>query len=297
MKPLVTVITITYNCLTAGRRESLIQCIESVKAQSYENIEHIIIDGASTDGTLDLIKSFEGLKIYSEPDKGVFDAFNKGVMKAAGKYVIFMNSDDYFQNTDAIKISVEALEKSGADYSYGDTWLLHEENPEKSAMRKPQLYKSFVKMPFCHQSMFCKTDVLKEIGLFDVNNKIASDYEVYLKLLLCGYKGVNVHTQIACFRCGGVSGNRKQFTIEAVAIFKNLYSRFYNLSDDEAYCIWELGSIPLPLVFRLAKFLPVIDRIKFILLQLRHFMFQIRTSRKNFTLKILGFYVVKPKLV
>lgn len=295
MKPLVTVITITYNCLTAGRRESLIQCIESVKAQSYENIEHIIIDGASTDGTLDLLKSFEGLKIYSEPDNGVFDAFNKGVIRANGKYVIFMNSDDYFFNTDAVRVSVAALESSGADYSYADTWLLHEENPKKSTMRKPQLYKSFVKMPFCHQSMFCKTDVLKEIGLFDINNKIASDYEVYLKLLLGGYRGVQVHSTIASFRCGGVSGNKKQFTVEAVAIFKKFYSKFYNLSNDEAYCIWELSSIPLPLVFKLAKFLPYGDRIKFILLQLRHFIFQIRTSKKKFTLKIMGIYLVKPE--
>lgn len=297
MNPLVTVVTITYNCLTAGRREWLIQCIESVHAQSYKNIEHIIIDGASTDGTLDLLKTFEGLKIYSEPDKGVFDAFNKGVMKAGGKYVIFMNSDDYFQNPDAVKSSVEALEKSGADYSYGDTWLLHEENPKKSAMKQLVIYKSFLKMPFSHQSMFCRTDALKEIGLFDINNKIVSDYEVYLKLLLGGFKGVNAHALIACYRCGGISSDDKQFTKEAVALYKKTYSKFYNLTDEEAFLIRKAASMPLPLVFKLAGYLPLPDRIKFILMQLEHFIFQVRTSKKNFMLKIFGFYIVKPKLV
>lgn len=295
MNPLVSVITITYNCINAKRKDTLVQCIESAANQTYDNIEHIIIDGASSDGTLDILMQYSGLKVYSEPDSGVFNAFNKGILKANGKYIVFINSDDFFSSNDAVKVSVEALEKSGADYSYGNTWLLNEDNHKKSQMRIPQLYKSFVKMPFCHQSMFCRTDVLKKIGMFDENNKIASDYEVYLKLLLGKYIGVRVNSQIATFRCGGVSGNRKLFEQEMCNILKKHLAAFYNLTDNQAYNIIENSSIPLSLAFRLSGFIPGKDKYIFIFSQIRHFLFQIRTSKDKKMLKIFGLYLVKPK--
>ena len=124
IKPLVTVITITFNCIKYGRKETLIQSIESVQNQDYENFEHIIIDGASSDGTLELLQSYPHLKVFSEPDNGVYDAFNKGVKRANGKYIVFVNSDDYFSTNKAISLSVDALEKENADYSYATTYLL-----------------------------------------------------------------------------------------------------------------------------------------------------------------------------
>lgn len=295
MKPLVTVITITFNCIKAGRRESLIQCIDSVRNQNYENIEHIIVDGASTDGTLELLKEFPHLKVFSEPDSGVYNAFNKGVLKAQGKYVVFINSDDYFSSENSVKISVEKLEETGASYSYGDTWLLNEENPEKSEMRKPQLWKSFSKFPFCHQSMFCRTDALKEVGMFNENNKISSDYDVYLKLLLGGYRGIDVKSQIAVFRCGGVSEDRTVYIKEYGNVLKNNYEKFYKLSDDEAYDAVENYSLPLLLAVKLSKYLYGKDRWCFLLSQFRHFALQIRTSKNKRTLKIFGHYFLRPE--
>lgn len=295
MKPLVTVITITFNCIKAGRRESLIQCIDSVRNQNYENIEHIIVDGASTDGTLELLKEFPHLKVFSEPDSGVYNAFNKGVLKAQGKYVVFINSDDYFSSENSVKISVEKLEETGASYSYGDTWLLNEENPEKSEMRKPQLWKSFSKFPFCHQSMFCRTDALKEVGMFNENNKISSDYDVYLKLLLGGYRGIDVKSQIAVFRCGGVSEDRTVYIKEYGNVLKNNYEKFYKLSDDEAYDAVENYSLPLLLAVKLSKYLYGKDRWRFLLSQFRHFALQIRTSKNKRTLKIFGHYFLRPE--
>lgn len=295
MKPLVTVITITFNCIKAGRRESLIQCIDSVRNQNYENIEHIIVDGASTDGTLELLKEFPHLKVFSEPDSGVYNAFNKGVLKTQGKYVVFINSDDYFSSENSVKISVEKLEETGASYSYGDTWLLNEENPEKSEMRKPQLWKSFSKFPFCHQSMFCRTDALKEVGMFNENNKISSDYDVYLKLLLGGYRGIDVKSQIAVFRCGGVSEDRTVYIKEYGNVLKNNYEKFYKLSDDEAYDAVENYSLPLLLAVKLSKYLYGKDRWCFLLSQFRHFALQIRTSKNKRTLKIFGHYFLRPE--
>lgn len=297
MNPLVSVVTITYNCINAKREDTLVQCINSVQSQTYDNVEHIIIDGASSDGTLDILMQYSGLKVYSERDNGIFNAFNKGILKANGKYIVFINSDDFFSSKDAVKVSVEALEKSGADYSYGNTWLLNEDNPKKSQMRIPQLYKSFNKMPFCHQSMFCRTGVLKEIGMFNEGNIIASDYEVYLKLLLGKYKGVRVNFQIATFRCGGVSGNRKVFEQEMCNILKKHLSPFYNLTDNQAYNIIENSSMPLGLAFKLSGFIPGNGKYIFIISQLRHFLFQMRTSKDKKMLKIFGVYIIKPKML
>lgn len=296
MKPLVTVITITFNCIKSGRKETLKQCIESVHNQNYENIEHIIIDGASTDGTLELLKEFPHLKVFSEPDSGVYNAFNKGVLKAQGKYIAFINSDDYFSSNEAVNISIEKLEENNADYSFGDTWLLNEENPEKSEMRKPQLWKSFSKFPFCHQSMFCKTNALKEVGMFNENNKIASDYEVYLKLLLGGYKGIDVKSQIAVFRCGGVSGDRALYLKEFSSVLKSNYEKFYKLSDFEAVDAVENSSLTLTLALKLSKFLHGKDKFIFLFSQFRHFLFQIRTKKSKRTLKIFGYYFLRPEI-
>lgn len=288
IKPLVTVITITFNCIKYGRKETLIQSIESVQNQDYENFEHIIIDGASSDGTLELLQSYPHLKVFSEPDNGVYDAFNKGVKRANGKYIVFVNSDDYFSTNKAISLSVDALEKENADYSYATTYLLNEKNPKRSAMRVPKIWKSFSKMPFCHQSMFCKVDVLKEIGLFDVNNKITSDYEVYLRLLFGGYKAVEVDEHIVTFRIGGISDNMEIFAKERCELFKKIYAPFYELSDVQIHEIYENSYFPIGLAFKLAKYLRFSDRIRFLYEEIRRFIFQVRTSKKHRLVRVFG---------
>ena len=149
-------------------------------------------------------------------------------------------------------------------------------------------------MPFCHRSMFCKVDVLKKIGMFDSGNKIASDYEVFLKLLLGGYSRVKVNSCIACFRCGGASGDRVKLIDEYCDVLKKSFSKLYQLSNQEAYNIVVYSSLPLKLVFRVSKYLKGMDKLKFISMQFRHFIFQIRTSRKNRMLKLFGFYLIRP---
>ena len=95
----VTVVTITYNLIKSGRSKFFKQCIDSIYSQTYGSIEHIIIDGNSNDGTLEMLKK-EAPKslIYSEPDEGIYDAFNKGIKKASGKYIAFLNPYDYIQD-------------------------------------------------------------------------------------------------------------------------------------------------------------------------------------------------------
>lgn len=288
IKPLVTVITITFNCIKYGRKETLIQSIESVQNQDYENFEHIIIDGASSDGTLELLQNYPHLKVFSEPDKGVYDAFNKGVRRANGKYIVFVNSDDYFSTNKAISLSVDALEKNNADYSFATTYLLVEENHKLSSIRKPVVWKSFFKMPFCHQTMFCKVDMIKELGCFDENKKITSDYELYLKALFHGYKGVEVKEQIMTFRAGGMSDNVEGFKKERCELFKSIYAPFYELSAVQIGEIYENSYFPIGLAFKLAKYLRFSDRIRFLYEEIRRFIFQVRTSKKHRLVRVFG---------
>ena len=127
----VSIITVTYN--SAG---TLKDTINSVISQTYHDIEYIIIDGGSMDGTVDIIRAFEPefggrLKWKSEKDRGIYDAMNKGIGMATGEVVGILNSDDYFTSPDVIARMVEAFEDKGLDAVYGDIHFIHDKNPSK----------------------------------------------------------------------------------------------------------------------------------------------------------------------
>lgn len=199
-KPLVTVVTITYNLINAGREKFIRQCIDCVRVQTYKNVEHIIIDGASTDGTLKIFKDYPWLKVFSEPDKGIYDAMNKGVAKASGKYIVFLNSDDFWHDNRAVEESVKVLEENNADFSYAPCTYLDENNKFVGYLY-PTMETFFAWMPFCHQTMFTKTELVK----FDDSYKSAGDFDFVLNLILSGAKGVFVPLNFTTFRWIGMS--------------------------------------------------------------------------------------------
>ncbi len=199
----ITVVTITYNLIKAGREKYVRQCIESVKNQTYPNIEHIIIDGASTDGTLEIFKDYPWLKVYSEPDKGIYDAMNKGVAHANGKYIAFLNSDDFWHDNRAVEASVKALEDNNADFSYATVRYL-DDNDNFVGYLFPVLETFFLRMPFGHQSMFTRTELVH----FDSAYKSSGDFDFVLSLILSGAKGVRVHLDFTSFRWIGMSSGK-----------------------------------------------------------------------------------------
>ena len=127
-----------------------------------------------------------------------------------------------------------------------------------------------------------------ELGLFDVNNKITSDYEVYLRLLFGGYKAVEVDEHIVTFRIGGISDNVEGFKKERCELFKNIYAPFYELSDVQIHEIYENSYFPISLAFKLAKYLRFSDRIRFLYEEIRRFIFQVRTSKKHRLVRVFG---------
>ena len=295
VRPLVTVITTTYNLVKSGRDKFLRQCLESVHNQDYENFEHIIIDGASTDGTLEILKEYEEkgwIKIYSENDNGIYQAMNRGIDKANGKYTVFMNADDCFTSMSAISDSVKLLEKTQADASYANVSYQYPDGA--SSLWKGDLSIVFSATPFCHQVMFTRTQLLKDIGYFNEKYKISSDYEMIIRLVLGGYKLVHLDKNLAMFRYGGCSSNKSLMINEDAQIYCDLYKDFADFTFEEAEDIYKFHTLPFKLAIKLSKYLHGIEKIKFWAYNIRKHMFQFRLSKKSGMLRICGVWIVKP---
>lgn len=256
--PKVTVVTITYNLIKSNREHSFRQCIASVINQSYKNIEHLIIDGASNDGTLKLLHEYKELGhcvIYSEKDEGIYDAMNKGISYASGDYIIFLNSDDYFCNMHAIEKLVNSLIYSDFDFSCGSVIT---DMGNTLVPFFPVLNLFFQTMPFSHQSLMCKTKVLKELHGFNKEYKLGADLDLIIRLILSGYKPTVVQDYIAYYRCDGLSGQNYDHVIQDYTkIFINNYSHFYKLTKEEALKLAKFEKVSYKFGRELDKYLKV----------------------------------------
>lgn len=301
MEPLISVVTPTFNIIKYNRQKYFEQLCDSILNQSYKNIEHIIIDGNSDDGTLELIKNHmkncRG-KYLSATDSGIYDAFNKGVNLASGKYVIFMGTDDYFYDSAVVSKVVLKLEETEADFSYGDVYLLNETRPEKSRVAKGNLHELFFKMSFCHQSVFMRKDILEKYS-FDSSYKISADYDLCLRLIMNNGKSVKVNAVVSVFRTGGASSNEKIFNEERLKIFKNRFC----LNDYEALFLLNYKVLPFSKVKEFAQFFNGTEKFRFYLAAVFNFLhylrgniIRIRTSKGKESFILFGKELLKKKI-
>lgn len=243
--PLVTVVTVTYQLVKNNRVPFFRTCVESVRSQSYPAIEHLVIDGGSDDGTVELIREYEqqgALTCISEPDKGIYDAMNKGIRLARGKYLAFLNSDDYWHGPDGVAQSVEMLERTQSDFSYAIRTCVSLEG-EPLRTEYPQIGSFPYTMPFCHQTMFTRTELLRQMGGFRFPKyRSAADYDLVVRLLLGGAKPVYVPHNFTSFRMGGFSteadGGEDISRREVEMIVREHFGPFMEESDDLKW-IWE----------------------------------------------------------
>ena len=203
--PRVTVVTVVRNLVEAKRVDMFRQCVESVRGQSRPAVEHLIIDGASTDGTANILEQYarQGTLTYrSAPDRGIYDAMNAGLELAGGEFVTFLGSDDFYHDASFLEQAVQTLCRNGADCSYAPVRVL---TPEGGRMiRSPCLGAAFVYMPFCHQTVVYKTTILRRYP-FHVDFPIAADYEQTLRMLLDGCRFCEIPLCGVTFRSGGSS--------------------------------------------------------------------------------------------
>lgn len=213
----VSIITATYNS-----KKNITNCLESVANQSYKNIEHIIIDGDSSDKTMEVVKSSPSVSKYiSEPDKGIYDALNKGIIMASGDIVGFLHSDDLLGNNNIINdIAKIFKENSKVNGVFGDLVFVSAGNTNKIVRywkSKPFKRKNvkFAWMP-PHPTLFLRKEVYEKHGLFDISYKCAGDYDFMLRVMLD--KEITLEylpTVITRMRIGGTStGSAKGILIK-----------------------------------------------------------------------------------
>ena len=224
-QPLVSIITVVYN----GEKH-LEKTIESILTQTYDNVEYIIIDGGSNDGTLDIIKKYEDQIDYwvSEKDNGIYDAMNKGLTLSIGEIIGILNADDVY-TSEAVRISVNALIEQNVDYSVG-TILKVPSNIFFHPIFPLETGKIYQGMMYPHIASFIRRNIYKNVGLFNTSYKIAADMDMALRIHLSGFCSTNVNKLIALFSDGGissVSSAKKENLAIAISYGKPRLSAYY----------------------------------------------------------------------
>lgn len=180
----ISIITATYNSST-----TIAECIASISNQTYQNIEYIIIDGASTDNTVEIIKNTPNriTKIISEPDKGIYDAMNKGISLATGNIVGILNSDDFLASNDIIEVIAKTFERENCDAIFGNLDYVASKNSDKVIRRwisSPYVLGSFAKgWHTPHPTFYVKREVYEKYGVFDISLNVSADFDIMIRFL------------------------------------------------------------------------------------------------------------------
>ncbi len=201
-KPLVSIVTVVYN----GAKH-LELTIGSVAGQRYENIEYIVIDGGSTDGTLDILHRYDGSIDYwvSEPDSGIYDAMNKGLKVAAGSYIMFLNADDALCE-EAVLSLLKRVNESGRDYCVGAVKTVPS-NIVVEPVYPLEAGRVYFGMPYPHVGAIIPLSVYKKVGLFETSYRICADYDMAMRIHLSGYRASKADGVVARIMEGGVSSS------------------------------------------------------------------------------------------
>lgn len=201
----ISIVTVCYNAV-----DSIEATLESVLNQVYDNIEYIVIDGGSTDGTVDIIKKYSDRIAYwiSERDNGIFDAMNKGIDIASGNYINFMNSGDIFVSEYTINTVVNYLKSNSYfDVVYGSTQIVRN---QKLINLQPSpfftKYNKFRPMGICHQSIFTRGQLCK-IFRFNPKFRLSADYDMIKRIFESGAKFGRLLIPVAKFDLQGISNN------------------------------------------------------------------------------------------
>lgn len=212
----VSIITVTYNS-----EATIKDTLESVKNQSYSNIEHILVDGNSKDRTVEIIKSYPHVsKCISERDMGLYDAMNKGLQLATGDVIGILNSDDFYAENDVIQKVAELFERENPDTIYGD--LDYVDPVEVNKVIRKWRSGNFNRSKFWygwmppHPTFFVKREVYEQVGLFNISLRSAADYELMLRILFkYQYNSSYLPNVLVKMRAGGVSNSSLKRRINA----------------------------------------------------------------------------------
>lgn len=249
----ISIVTATWNSGKTVR-----DTIESVLRQSYQDIEYLIIDGASKDDTLEIVREYEPrfngrLRYVSEPDKGIYDAMNKGIAMATGDVVGILNSDDFYTSDNVIEKVASAFEASGdaLDAVYGDIHYVDDADLTKcvryyssAGFRRWKMRMGW--MP-AHPSFYCRKSVYERLGTFDTSFRIGADFENLLRLIFVNRIRIKyIPADFVTMRTGGAStsglaSHKQIYRDHRRAYRKNgVYSNFFLEGLRYIGKVWEL---------------------------------------------------------
>lgn len=217
---LFTIITVVFNEV-----DTVEKTINSVLNQSYQNFEYIIIDGKSTDGTVDIIKKYDKDISYwvSEKDDGLYHAMNKGIEKARGEYISFLNANDWYE-PNALEMVNKKIEESRGLLYYGkvkkyEKGIFSGYIGIKAKTDYEQLYFGNI---YCHQGLFINKTLFNQVGLYNLNYKVLADYEWLIRAHEQGIDPIFIDCDVANFTMGGISCSEKSTIENADIVLANL---------------------------------------------------------------------------
>lgn len=201
MLPKISIITVVYN-----DGQYISRTIESVISQSYKNIDYVIIDGGSTDSTIEKINKYRNeIDVFvSEKDRGIYDAMNKGIQLCSGEWLLFLNSGDFFHSRDILTSLSKYIEQNNSDIIYGDFKVLSESVKFSFVNKATDVNRIKKDMIFSHQACLIKKSLHQKFN-YDLKYKICADYDFLLKSYLNGAKFYKVSEVMATVSNGGLS--------------------------------------------------------------------------------------------
>lgn len=255
MEPLVSIITPTLNIVEKNQVDEFNLLVSLLEMQTYPRIEHIIVDGASTDETIELLKDYKNkgyISFYSERDTGKFHALNKGIMRAKGKYISFISCDDFYHDITAIYDAVNTLEAENADFIFSPAYCRHPEN--YTFLFTPAMYNAFQVMPCARQGMMFKRSMMEEEKYFDEKFKLMSDLDFIIRILMKKRKGIYFDTNYTTYKLSEKTFNNEEQCInETKLIYRKNFKNLYPLDDDTLDAMARYSEFPQPLLEKLSE--------------------------------------------
>lgn len=266
MEPLVSIVTPTHNIIENGLTDEFNLLVNLLDKQTYPNVEHIIIDKASTDDTQLLLKDYKNkgyIHFFSEPDSGKYQALNKGIMHAKGKYIAFVSCDDFFHDITGIAEVIELMEANDADFSFAPAYCIH---PEGFVfLFEPAIYNAFQVMPCSRQAMFFKKSVLEKEGYFDEKFKIMGDFDMIMRLMLKRYKPLRIAKNYTTYRLSEKTMSYpERAEAECRAIYIKNFRNIFPLTNPIVDNIVKYSEFPPALLEKLSAFYSPEDKQLFL---------------------------------
>ncbi len=235
----ISIITVSYNS-----RETIEKTIKSVLSQAGVDLEYIIIDGGSKDGTMDIVNKYRDkiVAVVSEPDKGIYDAMNKGIRLATGEVIGILNSDDFFNDDNVLAAVADCFSGDNIGACYGDISYFEDDDKKTTRVWRAGEYdekklNSGWAMP--HPALFVRKSVYDKIGLYRTDFRLAADYEFMLRLLKVHKTKVKYLPQILTrMKSGGTSGRNLRYRLKGWRELKRS---------------WAINDLPLPRFFILRR--------------------------------------------